>query len=170
MNSASRKLQAFRLALRKELAALFRIQADHPGIERILEEAQAHLEDTIEELIEEGATFEAATAAALSRFGTASRVARAYGAVPAPSFIDPQAHLSGWRRGLTFLQSQVRSMAVSQWFSDIRLALRFLAKSPGYTLAFVLTLGLGIGANSAIFSVVNGVLFKGVPALRDTGI
>src|SRR5215213_6564766 len=49
---------------------------------------------------------------------------------------------------------------------DVRYSLRSLARTPGYTAVVILTLALGIAANTSIFSVANGVLFKRLP-FRD---
>src|SRR6267143_3517850 len=99
------------------------------------EEIREHIEEKIEELVAEGMSRTDATAAARRAFGNVT--------------LTEEDSRDEWRW-----------LSIENLFADVRYGLRMLGGTPVFTVVGLLTIAIGIGANAAVFSVVNSVLLK----------
>jgi hypothetical protein len=127
-------MSAFSTLLRRLTALLRRSQIDRD----LDEEMRLHVDLRARQLEADGLSHEASQTAARRRFGNARRLR------------EESVESWGWRW-------------LEQFVQDVRFAFRTLGRHPGYALTAIVTLGLGIGANTAIFSVLNGVVLKPLP-------
>ncbi len=118
-------------------------RAVHPDVD---EEIAFHIEERIRERVRAGWDEEEARRDVLERFGDVERVqaeCREYG--------TQRVDAERWRS------------TMDGWWRDVRFALRGLRKNPGFGAVVITTLALGVGATTAVFSVLGGVVLRPLP-------
>jgi len=132
----------------------FRLDVHRPDVTRgeVDAEIQAHLEQRIEALVRSGLSPEAARAEAERRFGIPDQAR------------DRLQQTAGQRERVRRLREWIDAL-----FQDLRYAARGLRREPLFTAFVVATLGLGIGANAAMFGIVDRLLVRGPEHIVDPG-